>query len=442
MHIAAFANASKSMRILCDYCRQNDCREDLNLKTGDDRKVTPLMIAAKMGFIDVAKELLYAGCNRNVKCERGSTAEQYAEKSNHKRLADIIRRGGEEEEEEDEDVDDGDLSDDAPEGETPSQRSRRKKRERKLLDEERFGDLAIGGEANTAGDVETKADEKYEEEHDFDEDKARWDEVKTTLLSMKSVTSSNKELYVKRSLLPDEEIDPLLWKCSSLNLLSLQITRTCPNKEEDSDVNEVGGLPIVPDGLLSMTNLLTLILSKNQIEKLPSDMGEHLTQLRYLDLSDNNLNDLPSSFKKLSALSTVNFNNNKLTSIAALAKLENITIIQADSNEITSIEDLNLKNKVRLETLSLADNSLSLIPDEISHCKQLRKLILLNNDEIKDIPSALCNTKKLQTIRINSKISDNKINKMFQKNAKDGDDAGLIKALIPYLKKTSGSKKK
>lgn len=456
LHIAALSNASKAMRILCDYCRKNDCKEELDLRTGDENKLTALMIAAKVGSIECCKELLYAGCDKNLKCERGYKAEQYARRNKNERLAKIIISGGEDEEEDiDEIEEDGNVSDDAPEGETSTQRSRRKKREMKLLDEERFGTLSISGgsgtETKTATETGNAETEKDVEEDDFDEEKAIWSEVKTTLKSMKSVTSSTKELYVKRELAPGQCIDPMLWKCTSLNLLSLHVTRTNGGDKDvdgggDDDSGEVdnsscSGIPVVPDGILSLTSLLTLILSDNQIETLPENFG-HLSQLRCLEMNNNKVKELPSSFKNLTSLLTINLNNNKLTSIGALAKLENITSLQADSNQLTSIDDLNLKNKQRLETLSLSDNSLSTIPDDIMYCKQLKKLVLLDNKNLRAIPSTLWNIKKLQSIRINSNIDDNKINKMLKKHAKDGDDAVLIKELIPYLKKMSGSKKK
>jgi ankyrin repeat protein len=52
---------------------------------GDGR--TALMMAANNGFKEACQELLDAGCNYKVKCDRGKTAADYAQKKGFVELA-------------------------------------------------------------------------------------------------------------------------------------------------------------------------------------------------------------------------------------------------------------------------------------------------------------------------------------------------------------------
>ena len=360
---------------------------------------TALMLATKRNHVLAVKELLYAGADPRVQ-RRGKTAEMMAASSGNADLAALIKNGGDEPEDDVGEEDEGELSDGAVEGETSTQRSRRKKREMKERDQERFGDLTIGG---GSGEEERKQKAAAaEEETNIDETAAKWDEVRAVLTSMKDVNSSTKELVVDRQLNADESVDSMLWSCSCLNLLNLHLTR-------ESD-DAPSPLVHVPDGLLNLTGLLTLIMNGNRIRELPQKGLGNLKTLRCLELSGNCIVDLPESLGELTTLETIDVSNNQLTSIDQMKKLDNLTSIKADANAIESIENLKLKNKQRLEHLSLSSNKLASIPDDIQHCKQLKRLLLLDNATLKALPSSLSNNKKLQTIRIDAKsLEDSKV---------------------------------
>ena len=357
------------------------------------------MLATKRNHVLAVKELLYAGADPRVQ-RRGKTAEMMAASSGNADLAALIKNGGDEPEDDVGEEDEGELSDGAVEGETSTQRSRRKKREMKERDQERFGDLTIGG---GSGEEERKQKAAAaEEETNVDETAAKWDEVRAVLTSMKDVNSSTKELVVDRQLNADESVDSMLWSCSCLNLLNLHLTR-------ESD-DAPSPLVHVPDGLLNLTGLLTLIMNGNGIRELPQKGLGNLKTLRCLELSGNCIVDLPESLGELTTLETIDVSNNQLTSIDQMKKLDNLTSIKADANAIESIENLKLKNKQRLEHLSLSSNKLASIPDDIQHCKQLKRLLLLDNATLKALPSSLSNNKKLQTIRIDAKsLEDSKV---------------------------------
>lgn len=441
LHIAAKNNATKSLRILCDFARRGD-KEALNCTTGDDNQLTALMIGARLGFQQVCQELLYANCNHNIKCANNRTAADYARRHGHDKLAVIIENGGDELDD-DNDFEDEDeaLSDDAPEGETSTQRSRRKKRELKLKDEQRFGSLTIDGNGVEGQNEATNDDDDETEEVEdnvINEDQAKWQEVRDTLKSMKTVNNSRQELVIERCLASrEEEIDPLLWNCTCLNNLSIHITREKDNDDEGKENCETVGISVVPNGLSSLVNLLTLILNNNGISKLPDTIG-NLQQLRCLEIANNNFSSLPDTFSSLSNLETLNVSCNKFTNLDQYVnKLENIVNLSADDNEIESIDGFNWKKKTRLGSLSICSNKIKCIPEDIQFAKQLNRLLLINN-KVETMPPTLANCKKLQVLRMDSTLKDNKINKMLKKHS--DDDASLMKELIPYLKKMAKKK--
>ena len=126
--IAAAGNLHKVLRMLVDHTRKTREREQMDLKDGAGDGRTALMMAAAHGHAEACQELLDAGCNFRLKCDRGKTAAEYAAKAGHDALAARINRGGESSEEDTDDEDDA-VDPDAPEGETATQRSKRKKKE-------------------------------------------------------------------------------------------------------------------------------------------------------------------------------------------------------------------------------------------------------------------------------------------------------------------------
>ena len=126
--ICAAGNLHKALRMLVDHCRKTREREQMDLADGAGDGRTALMMAANNGHKEACQELLDAGCNFKLKCERGMTAADYAAKKGFHELAARINRGGESSEEDTDDEDDA-YDSDAPEGETATQRSKRKKRE-------------------------------------------------------------------------------------------------------------------------------------------------------------------------------------------------------------------------------------------------------------------------------------------------------------------------
>ena len=132
---------------------------------------------------------------------------------------------------------------------------------------------------------------------------------------------------------------------------------------------------------LKKTDFKNKLLSDNELElfrkydkKLYDDYVNYLSNLKELDLEDNQLTSLPDWIGNLTNLEELNLNYNNLTSLPY------------------SIG--NLKN---LERLYLHDNKLTSLPESIANLKNLRYLDLeynpISDEEKERIKKLLPNTK-------------------------------------------------
>ena len=404
--ITALGDKHKALQMLLDSCRRSRMREPIDFTDGRGEGKTALMMAAARGHEASCDELLYAGANYKMTCERGMTAADYARKNGYDGLARRIDRGGdssEEEEEEDEDEDEEGF-----EGETSTQRSRRKKKEMEAL--ERRGDkTALKSKRETA--VETGEDVGEAPEAKWPETKKAWD-------------SEAKEVAIARDE-GDVEVDPALFYVKSINNLKLTLGSSLTTLSPD--VSRLSGL-------------LTLIISGNGLTELPESVGK-LKNLKVLEAENNQLVSLPSSLSSCKNLEILRVSNNKIKSLASLDGVNTLVTLVADNNKLTTLDDFTVEAKERLVTLSARMNQITDAPAEIHQCSLLAEIFLKNN-KIEDVPGEWgeLKEKKVRSIELdNNPIADPKIKKMM------GKSANFVKELLTYLRKNgkkSASKKK
>ena len=87
---------------------------------------------------------------------------------------------------------------------------------------------------------------------------------------------------------------------------------------------------LLQDNFSLLKNVLELDLSKNQLMQLPDSFGE-LAQLQKLDLYGNKLADLPLSFAGLERLRWLDLKNNPLSK--ELAKVAGTCVNEAECKE-------------------------------------------------------------------------------------------------------------
>ena len=401
--ITALGDKHKALQMLLDSCRRSRMREPIDFTDGRGEGKTALMMAAARGHEASCDELLYAGANYKMTCERGMTAADYARKNGYDGLARRIDRGGDSSEEEEEEEDEEGF-----EGETSTQRSRRKKKEMEAL--ERRGDkTALKSKRETA--VETGEDVGEAPEAKWPETKKAWD-------------SEAKEVAIARDE-GDVEVDPALFYVKSINNLKLTLGSSLTTLSPD--VSRLSGL-------------LTLIISGNGLTELPESVGK-LKNLKVLEAENNQLVSLPSSLSSCKNLEILRVSNNKIKSLASLDGVNTLVTLVADNNKLTTLDDFTVEAKERLVTLSARMNQITDAPAEIHQCSLLAEIFLKNN-KIEDVPGEWgeLKEKKVRSIELdNNPIADPKIKKMM------GKSANFVKELLTYLRKNgkkSASKKK
>jgi leucine-rich repeat protein SHOC2 len=360
--LCAMNNKHKALQMLVDHCRKTREREQMDLVDGAGDGRTALMMAAARGHARSCQELLDAGCNYRVKCDRGKTAADHARDAGHADLAARIDRGGESEEESsDEEDGSGNVSDGAPEGETSTQRSKRKKRERmeaamssqavERAKEEREEKLrAAEAEAAAAADAAKNRPAPI------------WPEVE------KATSAGLKELAIERAPPPDApplpagaEVDPATWWADSVNTLKIALGAR---------------FTVLPPDVSRLKHLRTLIVSDNALTALPAELGA-LTSLKVLEAENNRIAELPAeALERCVALENLRLAGNALTSVAPLANCASLVTLVVDRNPgLVSLDALEFETKERLVTLSAKKCGLASVPQGAREVRAPRRSV-------------------------------------------------------------------
>lgn len=147
------------------------------------------------------------------------------------------------------------------------------------------------------------------------------------------------------------------------------------------------GLTTFPEAIFDLADSLEILdLSNNQLCDLPEDLSR-LKKLRIFFCSNNRFTHLPDVLGQCESLEMIGFKNNQISSVSS-ASLPTLTrwLILTD-NEITSLPD-DFGKLVRLQKLALAGNCLTSLPDSIVHCQKL-ELIRLSANQLVAFPDAL-----------------------------------------------------
>jgi len=179
----------------------------------------------------------------------------------------------------------------------------------------------------------------------------------------------------------------------------------------------------LPDSALKLRRLKTLDLSNNQLSEIPREFVSECLALETLVASNNNLTTLPEIVApSLTNLKTVRLNKNKLGGQSSkkqfsfprfLLTLPNVKVVDLSSNNLEDIpppiswstqqlkELVLADNKIKklsldgaekwayLERLNLSDNCLKSVPGKIGELKSLTSLDLSRNTGITHLPDEM-----------------------------------------------------
>lgn len=141
-----------------------------------------------------------------------------------------------------------------------------------------------------------------------------------------------------------------------------------------------------------------LKLNYKKLTSLPLAIGK-LTELRELDLQNNNLVALPKEIGGLTHLKKLVVSNNRLTSLPPeIGNLDSLEQLLADNNELMAVPpEIGKINS--LQVLDVGYNQLSAVPDEITYCHSLISLVLQHN-YIDSLPQNIWTLEKLDILEI------------------------------------------
>ncbi len=139
------------------------------------------------------------------------------------------------------------------------------------------------------------------------------------------------------------------------------------------------GLSHFPEEIFELADTLELLdLSRNELTELPADFGR-LKKLKILFCSDNPFTELPVVLGDCPKLEMVGFKANKITTIPAASLNTNLRWLILTNNHIAELPK-EIGNCYRMEKLMLAGNELTALPEELSHCSNLSLLRISANN--------------------------------------------------------------
>ncbi|MBW4965323.1 leucine-rich repeat-containing serine/threonine-protein kinase [Pseudoalteromonas sp. CR1] len=137
-----------------------------------------------------------------------------------------------------------------------------------------------------------------------------------------------------------------------------------------------------------------------QLSEFPADIFKLADTLEVLDLSNNNLSDLPDEFACLHRLKRVFLSFNQFKHVPkVLAKCPALIMVAFKGNQISKFAPNSLPKKI--EWLILTDNNLHELPEDFGNYTQLKKLALAGN-KLKHLPTSMANCTNLELVRLSA----------------------------------------
>ena len=134
------------------------------------------------------------------------------------------------------------------------------------------------------------------------------------------------------------------------------------------------------------------------LTRFPTKIFDLADTLELLDLSNNQLSELPKNLADLHQLKALFLNNNLFTEVPEiLASCPQLDLISLKSNQVIEFKEHAIPKKTRW--LILTDNKLTKLPDSIGNLHRLKKLMLAGN-QLTYLPETMRQCQNLQLLRI------------------------------------------
>lgn len=153
------------------------------------------------------------------------------------------------------------------------------------------------------------------------------------------------------------------------------------------------GLTQFPLEILDLADSLEILdLSNNQLTSLPDEFGQ-LRQLKIVFLSNNRFEAVPEVLSQCPNLSMIGFKSNQIKHLAENALPPHVRWLILTDNRLEQLPT-TIGNQSRLQKLMLAGNQLRSLPDEMATCHNL-ELIRLSANQLKELPTWLFDLPRL-----------------------------------------------
>ncbi|MEZ8943474.1 leucine-rich repeat-containing protein kinase family protein [Vibrio sp. 10N.222.54.B12] len=136
------------------------------------------------------------------------------------------------------------------------------------------------------------------------------------------------------------------------------------------------------------------------LTEFPLEIIELADSLEILDLSGNQLSDLPAELSQLTNLRIIFASNNLFTHLPdVLGSLPKLEMVGFKTNQIKTVSEQSLPTQLRW--LILTDNEIEALPSSLGERPRLQKLALAGN-KIRVLPESMENLSNLELVRLSA----------------------------------------
>jgi hypothetical protein len=163
---------------------------------------------------------------------------------------------------------------------------------------------------------------------------------------------------------------------------------------------------------LTRDHLKHLTLIDNNLNSVPAQIGD-LTNLRYIKISDTQIDSISKVIGKLKSIYALDLSNNKIRYLTnELDGLSKLKYLNLSNNKLVELPP-NIWKLKELKVLDLSNNELGSIPTDIGNLTKLEYLNLANT-KLEELPSSLWKLKELKVLDLSNNMLDSLSNEIYK----------------------------
>lgn len=229
------------------------------------------------------------------------------------------------------------------------------------------------------------------------------EEVLTKLLEEFTPNFQFKSLVVGKFVISSTVVfgkESIMRKGSKNYISTIEIAEKCDKPDTVTRLyfNQLD-LQSVPQVVYRFKNLEELDLSKNQLTELPAELTT-MPRLKRLHLNFNYLKNESVHFTKNKHLESINLQENELTNIPPeVKKNKRLNSLWIGNNTLSSLDNQSFRGLRRLKVINLYKSGLKTLPTSVKKLKRLKELDLYHN-QLQKLPEEICRLKNLHTLAV------------------------------------------